>query len=169
MLRRAPSLPGRGANQVALAKGDRSPECDREGTRSRTRPDEGVVRAYAPVPRTLDEKGQDGQIIADPVSQWGYAVETGIGKHGIVATMKVGDGDNSIGLRADFDALPIQEVNGLPYKSESNGVAHLCGHDGHSTMLLAAGKCLAEEKNLNGTLRLIFQPWEETMEGGPAV
>jgi len=107
--------------------------------------------------------------IADIVKGWGYDVEEGIGKYGIVASMAVGDSDKAIGLRADFDALPIQEVNDLDYKSQVDGVAHLCGHDGHTTMLLAAGKYLAETKNFNGTVRLIFQPAEETMEGGPAM
>ena len=107
--------------------------------------------------------------IADIVARWGYDVETGVGKHGIVASITSGSGDKAIGLRADFDALPIQEVNDLEYKSEVDGVAHLCGHDGHTTMLLAAGKYLAETKNFDGTVRLIFQPGEETMEGGPAM
>jgi hippurate hydrolase len=107
--------------------------------------------------------------IADIVRQWGYDVETGVGKHGIVASMTVGNSGKAIGLRADFDALPIQEVNALDYKSTVEGVAHLCGHDGHTTMLLAAGKYLAETRHFNGTVRLIFQPGEETMEGGPAM
>ena len=107
--------------------------------------------------------------IAKIVGQWGYEVETGIGKHGIVASMRVGSGAKAIGLRADFDALPIREDNDLDYRSEVEGVAHLCGHDGHTTMLLAAGKYLAETKNFDGTVRLIFQPGEETMEGGPAM
>ena len=107
--------------------------------------------------------------IADAVRQWGYEVETGVGKHGIVASLTVGDSGKAIGLRADFDALPIQEVNTLDYKSAVEGVAHLCGHDGHTTMLLAAGKHLAETRRFNGTVRLIFQPGEETMEGGPAM
>jgi hippurate hydrolase len=112
---------------------------------------------------------QTAKFIADTVRQWGYDVSTGVGKHGIVASMTVGDGGKAIGLRADFDALPIQEENTLAYKSEVPGVAHLCGHDGHTTMLLAAGKYLAETKNFHGTVRLIFQPGEETMEGGPAM
>ena len=112
---------------------------------------------------------ETAKYIADTVAQWGYDVETGVGKHGIVASMTVGDGGKAIGLRADFDALPIQEDNSLEYKSEVPGVAHLCGHDGHTTMLLAAGKYLAETKNFHGTVRLIFQPGEETMEGGPAM
>ena len=112
---------------------------------------------------------ETARYIAGVVSQWGYEVETGIGKHGIVASMTVGDGSKAIGLRADFDALPIQEVNDLAYRSNVEGVSHLCGHDGHTTMLLAAGKYLAETKNFRGTVRLIFQPGEETMEGGPAM
>ena len=77
--------------------------------------------------------------IADIVRQWGYEVETGVGTYGIVASMTVGDGGKAVGLRADFDALPIQEDNDLRYKSEVEGVALLCGHVGHTTMLLAAG------------------------------
>ncbi len=95
---------------------------------------------------------------ADTVSPWGYEVETGVGKHGVVASMTVGDGGPSIGIRADFEALPIQEVNDLACKSQTAGVSHLCGHDGHTTMLLAAGKYLAETKNFNGTLRRVFLP-----------
>ncbi len=98
-----------------------------------------------------------------------YEIETGVGKYGIVASLMVGDSDKLIGLRADFDALPIQEINDLDYQSETAGVAHLCGHDGHTTMLLAAAKHLAQTKNFNGTVRLIFQPAEETMEGAPAM
>ncbi|EHK67729.1 amidohydrolase [Achromobacter arsenitoxydans] len=99
----------------------------------------------------------------------GYQIETGVGKHGIVASLKVGDGSKTIGLRADFDALPIDEAEGLSCRSETPGVAHLCGHDGHATMLLAAARHLAATRNFNGTVRLIFQPGEETMEGGPAM
>src|SRR5687767_23387 len=106
----------------------------------------------------LSMQEQDtARYIADVVRQWGYDVQTGIGKHGIVASMTVGNSGKAIGLRADFDALPIQEVNDLEYRSQVDGVAHLCGHDGHTTMLLAAGKYLAETKNFDGTVRLIFQ------------
>jgi len=120
-------------------------------------------------PELSMQEEKTAKFISDTVSQWGYEVETGVGKHGVVASLKVGDSDKAIGLRADFDALPIQEDNNLAYKSETEGIAHLCGHDGHTTMLLAAGKYLAETKNFNGTVRLIFQPGEETMEGGPAM
>ena len=120
-------------------------------------------------PELSMQEQETAKYIASTVRQWGYDVETGIGKHGIVASMTVGASGKAIGLRADFDALPIQEVNTLDYKSAVEGVAHLCGHDGHTTMLLAAGKHLAETRNFNGTVRLIFQPGEETMEGGPAM
>ena len=99
----------------------------------------------------------------------GWEIVEGVGKTGIVASMKVGDSDRSIGLRADFDALPIVEDNDLPYKSKVEGKSHLCGHDRHTTMLLGAAKYLAETKNFNGTVRLFFQPGEETMEGAPAM
>lgn len=120
-------------------------------------------------PELSMQEAQTAKYIAGLVSAWGYDVATGVGKHGIVASLKAGHGTKSIGLRADFDALPIQEDNDLGYRSEVQGVAHLCGHDGHTTMLLAAAKYLAETKNFNGTVRLIFQPGEETMEGGPAM
>lgn len=107
--------------------------------------------------------------IAEKLKSWGYDVVEGIGGTGLVASLTVGDGKKSIGMRADFDALPILEDNDLSYKSKIEGWSHLCGHDAHATMLLGAGKYLAESKNFNGTVRLIFQPGEETMEGAPAM
>lgn len=115
------------------------------------------------------EEAETARYIADLVKSWGYDVVEGIGQYGIVASLTAGSGKKSIGLRADTDALPIQEDNDLPYKSDVPGVAHLCGHDGHSTMLLAAGEYLARTRNFNGTVRLIFQPAEEIMAGGPAM
>src|SRR5690625_2260192 len=120
-------------------------------------------------PELSMEEENTAKFIVDKVREWGYEVETGVGKHGVIASLTAGNGNRAIGLRADFDALPIQEDNDLEYKSTVSGVSHLCGHDGHTTMLLAAGKYLAETKNFNGTVRLIFQPGEETMEGGPAM
>lgn len=116
----------------------------------------------------LQEK-ETAKYIAEKVKSFGFDVAEGIGKTGIVASMTLGENKKSIGLRADFDALPIQEVNNLEYKSKEDGKAHLCGHDGHTTMLLGAAKYLSQTKNFNGTVRLIFQPGEETMEGGPAM
>lgn len=120
-------------------------------------------------PELAMKETQTAKFIAQKVRSFGYDVVEGVGKTGVVASMTLGDGEKSIGLRADFDALPIQEVNDLDYKSKIKGKAHLCGHDGHTSMLLGAAKYLAETKNFNGTLRLIFQPGEETMEGGPAM
>lgn len=120
-------------------------------------------------PELSMREDKTARYIAGIVREWGYEVEEGVGKYGIVASLSAGSGPKAIGLRADFDALPIQEVNDLGYKSTVDGVSHLCGHDGHTTMLLAAGKYLAETKNFDGTVRLIFQPAEETMEGGPAM
>ncbi len=107
--------------------------------------------------------------IAEKLKSWGYDVAEGVGGTGIVASLTVGDGQKAIGMRADFDALPIIEDNDLAYKSQVEGLSHLCGHDAHSTMLLGAAKYLAETKNFNGMVRMIFQPGEETMEGAPAM
>ncbi len=96
-------------------------------------------------------------------------IAMGIGRHGIVATLTTGSGDKAIGLRADFDALPISEQGDLPYESSVEGVSHVCGHDGHAAMLLGAARYLARTRKFNGTVRLIFQPGEETMEGAPAM
>lgn len=120
-------------------------------------------------PELSMKEDKTAQFIADKMNSFGFEVAEGIGKYGVVASLKNDDGTKSIGLRADFDALPIQESNNLPYKSKKEGIAHLCGHDGHTTMLLGAAKYLAETKNFNGTVRMIFQPGEETMEGGPAM
>src|SRR5690554_3453357 len=120
-------------------------------------------------PELSMNEAETASYIAELLKQFGYEVVTGVGKHGIVASLTTGNGTKSIGLRADFDALPIQEMNELPYKSKKEGISHLCGPDGHTTMLLIAAKYLAEIKNFNGTVRLIFQPGEETMEGGPAM
>ena len=86
-----------------------------------------------------------------------------------VASLKVGNSNKSIGIRADFDGLPIQEENHLPYKSSREGCSHLCGHDGHTVMALGAAKYLAETQNFDGTVRFFFQPGEETMQGAPAM
>ena len=120
-------------------------------------------------PELSFEEAETARYIADLVKSWGFEVVEGIGRYGVVTSLTAGSGTKAIGLRADTDALPIQEDNDLPYKSDTPGVAHLCGHDGHSTMLLAAGEYLARTRHFNGTVRLIFQPAEETMGGGPAM
>lgn len=108
----------------------------------------------------FNEHGTAGYI-ADKLREWGYAVTTGIAGTGLVATMRAGTGSRRLGLRADMDALPIQEATGLPYASANAGVMHACGHDGHSAMLLGAALRLARTRSFSGTLNLIFQPAEE--------
>lgn len=99
--------------------------------------------------------------VAQLLQQWGYQVEKGIGGTGLVGQLRLGDGSKSIGIRADMDALPIKEESGVAYTSAHEGKMHACGHDGHTTILLAAAKALATRKSFNGTVNLIFQPAEE--------
>jgi hippurate hydrolase len=89
-------------------------------------------------------------------------IAEGVGGHGVVATLRRGGGNRSVGLRGDMDALPIQEQNeALPWKSTVPGVMHACGHDGHTTALLGAARVLLDDPNWTGTVRLVFQPAEE--------
>jgi amidohydrolase len=90
---------------------------------------------------------------------------SGMAEHGVVGVIRGGGSDRAIGLRADMDALPMQEETGLPHASRNPGVMHACGHDGHTAMLLGAARYLAETRNFDGTVYLIFQPAEE-FEGG---
>ncbi len=92
-------------------------------------------------------------------------IVTGMAKHGVVGVIRAGTSERAIGLRADMDALPMQEETGLPWASKTPGVMHACGHDGHTAMLLGAAKYLAETRNFDGIVYLIFQPAEE-FEGG---
>lgn len=103
--------------------------------------------------------------VAEALTAMGYEVTRGIAKTGIVATLKNGTSARSVGIRADFDALPIQEETGADYASTHPGVMHACGHDGHTAMLLGAAKMLAERRQFDGTLHLIFQPAEENLAG----
>ncbi len=107
------------------------------------------------------EERRTAALVAERLTRWGYAVETGIGGTGVVGRLVRGDGERRLGLRADMDALPIHEDRGLPWCSVHDGVMHACGHDGHTAMLLAAARHLAEEGQFSGTLNLIFQPAEE--------
>ena len=101
------------------------------------------------------------QLIADRLQAWGYTVHRGLATTGVVGTLKRGSGRKRLGLRADMDALPIQEATGRDWTSVHDGVMHACGHDGHSAMLLAAARHLAEAGDFSGTLHLVFQPAEE--------
>ena len=116
-------------------------------------------------PELAFQEHRTSKKVASLLADWGYEVATGIAGTGVVATLKRGDGQRSLGIRADMDALPIEEATGLDYASSNPGVMHACGHDGHTSILLAAARYLAESANLSGTLRLIFQPAEEIGAG----
>ncbi|TCT44516.1 M20 aminoacylase family protein [Martelella mediterranea] len=103
--------------------------------------------------------------VAKKLKAMGYTVHRGLAKTGIVAQLTCGTSKRSIGIRADLDALPIHEETGKPYQSTIEGKMHACGHDGHTAMLLGAARMLAERKNFDGTLNLIFQPAEENFGG----
>ena len=123
-------------------------------------------------PEVLYDVHRTAAIVAEKLKAWGCdEVVTGIGRTGVVGVIR-GRSNNSgkvIGLRADMDALPIQEETGLPYASTIPGRMHACGHDGHTTMLLGAARYLAETRNFDGTVVLIFQPAEEGGAGAKAM
>ena len=123
-------------------------------------------------PEVLYEVHRTAGIVAEKLKAWGCdEVVPGIGRTGVVGVIR-GRSNNSgkvIGLRADMDALPIEENTGLPYASTIPGRMHACGHDGHTTMLLGAARYLAETRNFDGTVVLIFQPAEEGGAGAKAM
>ncbi|MBI2719834.1 MAG: amidohydrolase [Rhizobiales bacterium] len=116
-------------------------------------------------PELLFEEHRTSAIVAKELARLGYQVTTGIAGTGVVGTMRNGTGRRSLGIRADMDALPIHETTNLPYASRTPGKMHACGHDGHTTMLLGAARYLAETRNFDGTVHLIFQPAEEDVSG----
>jgi len=120
-------------------------------------------------PELLFDTHRTSKFVADRLAEFGCDdIVTGIGRTGVVAIIK-GRSDTKgkvVGLRADMDALPIEEATGLEYASKTPGVMHACGHDGHTAMLLGAAKYLTETRNFNGTVALIFQPAEEGGGGG---
>ena len=120
-------------------------------------------------PEVAFDEHKTASYIAGLLREWGYEVTEGVGKTGVVARMRCGDGKKSIGLRADTDALAVQEANDSDHKSTIEGKSHTCGHDGHSAMLLGAAQYLARTRAFNGTVNLIFQPAEEIMGGAVAM
>lgn len=112
-------------------------------------------------PELAFEEHETATLVSDKLASWGYKVSTGIGGTGVVGQLRRGTGNACLGLRADMDALPISEQTQLPWASAKPGLMHACGHDGHTAMLLAAAKRLAQNCDFNGTLNLIFQPAEE--------
>ena len=115
------------------------------------------------------EENRTADLVAEKLSSFGIDVYRGLGKTGVVGTLRVGNNQTAIGLRADMDALPITEMNSFDHKSVFDGKMHACGHDGHTTMLLGAARYLAETKNFEGCVHFIFQPAEEGLGGGAAM
>ena len=123
-------------------------------------------------PELLFDVHRTASSVADKLKAFGCdEVVTGIGRTGVVGVIRgwKGKSDKTIGLRADMDALPIEEATDLPYKSTVPGKMHACGHDGHTAMLLGAARYLAETRNFAGTAVIIFQPAEEGGAGGKAM
>jgi amidohydrolase len=107
------------------------------------------------------QEQRTSELIAKQLAGWGIPIHRGLGKTGLVGVIKAGTGSRAIGLRADMDALPITERNTFPHVSVHVGKMHACGHDGHTAMLLAGAEHLAQHRNFDGTVYVIFQPAEE--------
>lgn len=120
-------------------------------------------------PELGSEVPNTAQLVAKLLQEWGDETHTQVGGHGVVGVLKHGSSERSIGIRADMDALPIQENTGLPYASTIDGRMHACGHDGHTAILLASAHYLAQHKPFDGTVNLIFQPYEEGLSGAQAM
>lgn len=120
-------------------------------------------------PELCFDERRTSDIVAERLTAWGIPIHRGLAKTGVVGIVHGRDGGacgRAIGLRADMDALPLQELNTFPHKSQHVGKMHACGHDGHTAMLLAAARHLAQTRDFDGTVYLIFQPAEE--DGGGA-
>jgi amidohydrolase len=112
-------------------------------------------------PELCFEEVRTADVIAGQLEAWGIPIHRGLGKTGVVGIVKSGTSSRAIGLRADIDALPMQEFNSFAHASKHAGKMHACGHDGHVAMLLAAAQHFAKHRNFDGTVYLIFQPAEE--------
>jgi hippurate hydrolase len=112
-------------------------------------------------PELCFEEVRTADVVARKLTEWGIPVHRGLGSTGVVGVIKNGTSPRAIGLRADMDALPMQEANTFGHASRHPGKMHACGHDGHTAMLLAAARHLAHHRNFDGTVVLIFQPAEE--------
>ena len=112
-------------------------------------------------PELAFDEHRTSALVAGRLADWGYRVTRGLGGTGVVGTLSRGTGARRLGIRADMDALPIAEASDVPWSSQRPGLMHACGHDGHTAMLLAAARHLAEQGRFDGTLHLIFQPAEE--------
>ncbi|MFG6465183.1 M20 aminoacylase family protein [Roseateles sp. BYS87W] len=112
-------------------------------------------------PELCFHEARTADVIAKALTDWGIPIHRGLGTTGVVGIVKNGTSDRAVGLRADIDALPMTERNQFPHASSYLGRMHACGHDGHTAMLLAAAKHLAQHRNFDGTVYLVFQPAEE--------
>ena len=115
------------------------------------------------------EERRTADFVAKKLKEFGIEVHRGIGKTGVVGVLRVGNETNSVGLRADMDALPITETNTFGHRSTHDGRMHACGHDGHTVMLLGAAQYLAATRNFRGQVVFIFQPAEEGIGGARAM
>ena len=123
-------------------------------------------------PELCYEEQRTAELVARQLAAWGIAVHRGLGQTGVVGTIVGRDGGASgraVGLRADMDALPMHESNTFAHASQHPGKMHACGHDGHTAMLLAAAQYLAQHRDFDGTVQLIFQPAEEGGAGARAM
>lgn len=112
-------------------------------------------------PELAFEENRTSDVVAAKLEEWGLEVTRGLGKTGLVGTLRKGNSLKSIGLRADMDCLPMDEANEFDHRSTNPGRMHACGHDGHTAMLLGAAKVLSETRNFEGAVHFIFQPAEE--------
>ena len=115
------------------------------------------------------QETRTSDLVAAKLKAFGIHVHRGLAKTGVVGTLRVGTSPRTLGLRADMDALPIEEANTFAHRSTHAGRMHACGHDGHTTMLLGAAKYLAETRRFDGTVHFIFQPAEEGLGGAKAM
>lgn len=130
---------------------------------------QGLRRTIHAHPELRYEETQTAELVAAKLAEWGIEVHRGLGKTGVVGVLKRGNGTRMVGLRADMDALPIQELNTFDHRSHNDGKMHACGHDGHTAMLLGAAQHLARHGQFDGTIVFIFQPAEEGGAGAKAM
>jgi amidohydrolase len=112
-------------------------------------------------PELCFEERRTADVVAQKLTEWGIPILRGLGTTGVVGILKNGNSKRAVGLRADMDALPVQETNTFAHASKHAGKMHACGHDGHVSMLLGAAHYLSQHRNFDGTVYLIFQPAEE--------
>ncbi|MEX3979746.1 M20 aminoacylase family protein [Paraburkholderia sp. EG287A] len=130
---------------------------------------QGLRRTIHAHPELRYEETQTSDLVAAKLTEWGIEVHRGMGQTGVVGVLKRGTGKRMVGLRADMDALPIQELNTFDHRSRNEGKMHACGHDGHTAMLLGAAQYLARHGQFDGTIVFIFQPAEEGGAGAKAM